>query len=78
MLQDAALIAGHMNEARILSGLAQSSLHVRAAQAPIVAYVGRLAAQKGMDVFLSAVPALLNAPASSEGAIACPESDSSL
>ena len=31
-------------------------------QAPILAYVGRLAAQKGMDVFLSALPALFNAP----------------
>ena len=36
-------------------------------QAPIVAYVGRLAAQKGMDVLLSALPALFNAPCAAEG-----------
>ena len=36
-------------------------------QAPILAYVGRLAAQKGMDVLLSALPALLHSRASSQG-----------
>ena len=36
-------------------------------QAPIIAYVGRLAAQKGMDVLLSALPALLHSRASSQG-----------
>ena len=36
-------------------------------QAPIVAYVGRLAAQKGMDVLLSALPALFNAPHAASG-----------
>ena len=32
------------------------------AQVPLVAYVGRLAGQKGMDVMLSALPALLGQP----------------
>ena len=36
-------------------------------QAPIVAYVGRLAAQKGMDVLLSALPAIINAHCAAEG-----------
>ena len=40
-------------------------------QAPIVAYVGRLAAQKGMDVLLSALPALFNAPQAAEGEPFC-------
>ena len=40
-------------------------------QAPILAYVGRLAAQKGMDVLLSALPALFNAPQAAEGVAFC-------
>ena len=43
-------------------------------QAPILAYVGRLAAQKGMDVLLSALPALFNAPQAAEGEVPCTRS----
>ena len=45
-------------------------VHSGGMQAPIVAYVGRLAAQKGMDVLLSALPALFNAPHAQEGELA--------
>ena len=36
--------------------------YLPASQAPLLAYVGRLTGQKGMDVLLSSLPALLNSP----------------